>query len=60
MDEVVELVPVTWLLLVPSIAFDNNLGAVTTNAVLTSAVSILDMRMSAFFLRRTEARACAL
>ena len=59
-EEVVELSPVTWLLLVPLIAFDNKLVTPTMNEVLTSAASITDMRMSAFFLRRLEACGCVL
>ena len=60
LEEVVELSPVTWLLLVPPIAFDNKLVTPTMNEVLTSAASIPDMRTSVFFLRRVEARTCAL
>ena len=60
LEEVVELSPVTWLLLVPPIAFDNKLVTPTMNEVLTSAASMPDMRTSAFFLRRVEARTCAL
>ena len=55
-----ELSPVTWLLLVPPIAFDNKLVTPTMNEVLTSAASMPDMRTSAFFLRRVEARTCVL
>ena len=55
-----ELSPVTWLLLIPPIAFDNNLVTPTMNEVLTSATSMPDMRTSAFFLRRVEARTCVL
>ena len=50
----------TWMLLVPPIAFDNKLVTPTMNEVLTSAASIPDMRTSVFFLRRVEARTCAL
>ena len=60
LEEVVELSPVTWLLLVPPIAFDNKLVTPTMNEVLTSAASMPDMRTSAFFLRRVEARTCVL
>ena len=59
-EEVVELSPVTWLLLVPPIAFNNKLITSTMNEVLTSAASIQDMMTSAFFLWRLEARTCAL
>ena len=54
-EEVVEISPVTWLLLVPLIAFDNKLGTATVNKMLTSATSIPDMRMSALFLPRMKA-----
>ena len=60
LEEVVELSPVTWLLLVTPIAFDNKLVTPTMNEVLTSAASMPDMRTSAFFLRRVEARTCVL
>ena len=50
----------TWLFLVPLIAFDNKLVTPTMNKVLTSAASIPDMRTYTFFLQREEARTCAL
>jgi hypothetical protein len=60
LEEVVELSPAMWLLLVLLIVFTNNIITATMNEVLTSAASILNMRMSVFFLWRVEVCECAL
>ena len=56
LEEVVELSPAMWLLLVLLIVFTNNIITATMNEVLTSAASILNMRMSVFFLWRQGTR----
>ena len=54
LEEVVELSLVMCLLHVPLIALDKKLTTATMNEALTSAASIPDMRMSAFYLPRVE------
>lgn len=54
LEEVVESLPVTWLLPVLLIALNTKLVTATMNKALTSAASILDMWTIAFFLPRVE------
>ena len=55
LEEVVELSLVPCLLLIPMIVLNKKFITATTNKALTSAASISDMVMSAFFLPRVEA-----
>ena len=60
LEDAVELSPVTWLLLVPLIAFDNKLVTTIINEALTSVTSIPGMRMSTFFVQKMNVFGCAL